>query len=99
MNERVIIFSHLPIKPTNGPHNLWNDFEIVNIIEKYRNVVAFINGHDHGGNYLLENGIHHISVFGMLDTHKSSFGIMELFNDSLILKGYGKQKTLRLSIN
>jgi len=97
LNQKVIIFSHLPIKPKGNAHNLWNDFEIVDIIENSSNVVAFINGHNHSGGYVFKNGIHYITIFGMVDTMISSYGILEIYKDSLALRGYGNQKTFHLN--
>lgn len=98
LNQKVILFSHLPLRPQNDPHNLWNDFEITDIIESSSNVVAFINGHNHSGGYVFKNGIHYITIFGMVDTRISSYGILELYKDSLVLRGYGNQKKYNLII-
>ena len=95
--QKVILFSHLPIRPQNNPHNLWNDYEILNLIEDNSNVEAFINGHNHSGGYVFKNGIHYITIFGMVDTTISSYGILEFYKDSLVLRGYGNQKTLHLN--
>ena len=97
LGQKVILFSHMPLRPQNDPHNLWNDHEIVNIIEQSSKVVAFINGHNHSGDYEFQNGIHYITVSGMVDTMISSYGILEFYNDHLVLKGYGNQKTLALN--
>ena len=97
LNQKVILFSHLPIKPISNSHNLWNDYEIVEIIENSSNVVAFINGHNHSGGYVFKNGVHYITIFGMVDTMISSYGILEIHKDSLLLRGYGNQKTLYLN--
>ncbi|HKJ80353.1 MAG TPA: metallophosphoesterase [Prolixibacteraceae bacterium] len=96
LNQKVILFSHLPVRPKNDPHNLWNDDEIIELIENNSNVVAFINGHNHLGGYEFKNGIHYITVFGMVNTMISSYGILELYKNSLVLRGYGNQKTLYL---
>lgn len=98
LNQKVILFSHLPIRPKGNSHNLWNDYEIVDIIENSDNVVAFINGHNHSGGYVLKNGVHYITIFGMVDTVLSSYGILEIYKDNLVLKGYGNQKTFHLNI-
>lgn len=97
LDQKVILFSHMPLRPQNDPHNLWNDHEITNIIEQSSKVVAFINGHNHSGDYEFKNGIHYITVFGMVDTMISSYGILEFYKDSLVLKGFGNQKTLTLN--
>lgn len=96
LNEKVIIFSHAPIRPIGDPHNLWNDHEIIDIIENNSTVVAFINGHNHAGGHVYKNGIHYITIFGMVDTVISSYGILEIFKDRLILRGYGNQKDIIL---
>ena len=98
LNQKVILFSHLPIKPKGNSHNLWNDYEIVDILENSANVVAFINGHNHNGGYAFENGIHYITLYGMVETMISSYGILEIHKDGLVLRGYGNQKTLHLNI-
>ncbi|WP_345740419.1 hypothetical protein [Polaribacter atrinae] len=97
LKQKVILFSHLPIKPKNNSHNLWNDYEIVDIIENSSNVVAFINGHNHSGGYVYKNRIHYITIFGMVDTMISSYGILEVYKDHLTLRGYGNQKTFHLN--
>ena len=96
LGQKVILFSHMPIRPYDNPRNLWNDHEIIDIIEHSSNVVAFINGHNHSGGYDFKNGIHYITIFGMVDTMVSSYGILEFYKDILILKGLGNQKTFEL---
>ena len=97
LNQKVIIFSHMPLRPRDNPHNLWNDFEIINLIENRSNVVAFINGHNHTGGYVFKNGIHYITLYGMVETMLSSYGILELYRDSLVLRGFGNQRTLHMN--
>ncbi len=96
LEQKVILFSHMPLRPKNDPHNLWNANEIIDIIEQSSDVVAFINGHNHAGNHVFKNGIHYITVFGMVDTGISSYGILEFYKDSLMLRGYGNQKNISI---
>lgn len=98
-NQKVIIYSHLPIKPFDKPHNLWNDSEIVNIIEDYKNVVAFINGHNHTGEYIYDKGIHYITLCGMVETPINSYAILEIYRDRLILKGFGNQRSIKIDFS
>ncbi len=81
----------MPLKPLGNPHNLWNDYEI---IENSSNVVAYINGHNHAGGYVSNNGTHYISISGMVDTMINSYAILEIFDNRLILKGYGNQRNI-----
>jgi len=95
-NQKVILFSHLPVLPRNNAHNLWNDEQIVDLIEDKPQVVAFINGHNHSGNYEYKEGINFITIHGMVDTRISSYAILEIFDDSLQLIGFGNQRTIPL---
>ena len=97
LNQKVILFSHLPISPESNAHNLWNDYEIAEIIESSSHVVAFINGHNHAGDYLCQKGIHHITLCGMVETRINSYGILEIYSDSLVLRGYGNQESILLN--
>jgi len=91
--QKVIIFSHLPLRPIKEEHSLWNAEEIIEIIEGYPNVTAFISGHNHEGNYVLKNGINYITLFGMINTDFNSFGILEIYDDKMMLRGFGFQQT------
>lgn len=95
--QKVILFSHMPLRPLHNPENLWNDGEIIEIIENSSNVVAFINGHKHSGNYVLENGIHYVTIYGMVETMINSYAILEIYKNKMVLTGYGHQRTIDLN--
>lgn len=97
-SQKVILFSHLPVRPQNDPHNLWNDEEVTALIENSSSVVAFVNGHNHAGGYAFENGIHHITIKGMVENRISSYAILEIYEDHMVLKGFGDQETMHLSL-
>jgi manganese-dependent ADP-ribose/CDP-alcohol diphosphatase len=97
LKQNVIVFSHMPLRPLNTAENLWNNEEIIDIIESSPNVIAFINGHNHAGDYVFKNGIHYLTILGMVDTMVNSYGILEIYKDSLVLKGYGNQKSFKLT--
>jgi manganese-dependent ADP-ribose/CDP-alcohol diphosphatase len=99
LKQKVIVFSHMPLRPLNSAENLWNNEEIIDIIENSSNVVAFINGHNHAGDYVFKNGIHYITILGMVDTMINSYGILEIYKNSLVLRGYGNQKSFNLTIS
>ena len=66
----------------------------MNIIEQSSNVVAFINGHNHAGEYDFKKGVHYITLAGMVETEVSSYGILEVYKDRLVLTGYGNQESM-----
>jgi manganese-dependent ADP-ribose/CDP-alcohol diphosphatase len=87
--ETVIIFCHFPVYPLHRL-NLWNSGQMIEIIEKYNNVAAYINGHNHDGNYGFLNGKHYITQKGMVETAgNNSFSILEIYESSLAFKSYG----------
>jgi manganese-dependent ADP-ribose/CDP-alcohol diphosphatase len=55
-NNRVIVFNHFPVFPLNNGHNLWNDRALVELLTSYENVAAYMNGHNHRGNYAVHKG-------------------------------------------
>ncbi len=96
-SENVVLFCHFPIYPENV-HNLWNAKEIIEVIENFTCVKAYINGHNHAGNYALKNGIHYLTLKGMVDTEENSYGVIEVFGDSLNIIGYGREESRNLPI-
>jgi manganese-dependent ADP-ribose/CDP-alcohol diphosphatase len=96
-NENVIIFCHFPVYPLHEL-NLWNSGQMIEIMEKYNNVVAYINGHNHDGNYGFLNGKHYITQKGMVETAvNNSFSILEVYESSLDFKNYGLMDNLTVS--
>lgn len=89
--EKVIIFCHFPVYPENV-HNLWNAGEVVQVIEKYPCVKVYMSGHNHGGNYGMKDGVHYLTMKGMVDTEENSYAVVEVFKDRLEIQGYGREK-------
>ena len=96
--EKVIVFSHIPLRPANNVHNLWNDKKVLDILLNYNNVIAYINGHNHAGGYEAYKGVHFITLFGMLDTPENSYAILDIYEDKLQLKGFGHQQDFTIEI-
>lgn len=91
--RNVAIFCHYPVYPTDA-HALWNSREILGIIEKYDCVKAWINGHNHAGNYAEEKGIHFINLRGMVDTEtENAFSVFSFGNEKIEIKGFGREKS------
>jgi len=88
--ERVMLFCHFPIYPKNG-HNLWNDKVLTGLLARYPCVAAYLNGHNHAGNYGQRDGIHYLTLKGMVDTEESSYSVIEVYPDRLKVNGYGRE--------
>ena len=90
-NEHVIVFGHIPLFPFNA-HNLWNDQEIIDVFESAGNVVAYINGHNHAGNYGEKNGIHYLNLAGMVETpDQTAYATIDIYADHLEVNGTGRE--------
>ena len=89
--EKVVLFCHYPVLPESS-YNLWNNREVLQLLESYENVVAYINGHDHKGSYQEKKSIHYLTLQGMVETKKeNSFSIVDLYSDHMQLQGFGRE--------
>ncbi len=99
-HEKVIIFCHFPIISSAGTSlNLFNDYQIVSLIDKYPCVIAYINGHNHLGNYVTASNIRYITLKGMVETPQNSFAILNIYKNYILLKGFGNQEDIIFEIN
>jgi hypothetical protein len=88
---KTILFSHLPLLPENGLH-LWNNQEVLSILNAYSSVIAFISGHHHEGGYVKEGRIHHVTLKGLVESESDcACGIVEVYQGKLVIDGYGDQ--------
>ena len=89
-NQRIIVFNHYPVIPAGNGHNLWNAEELVALLAKYDNIAAYMNGHNHAGNYGTHAGIHFLNLKGMVETEeKTAYATVRCFPGRLEIEGYG----------
>ena len=102
-NQRVMVFGHHPlVEAASHPDLLaWNHEEIAAILEDSGCVVAYFNGHDHAGGYAFRNGIHYVTLEGMVEAPSGgdACGIVHVYRDRLVIEGTGTLagRTLKLS--
>lgn len=95
-NEKAIIFCHYPLLPLEA-HTLWNSNEILEILYRYKNVKAWINGHNHAGNYIESGGIHFLNLKGMVDTeYQNAFSVLTINEENIEIKGFGREENRSL---
>jgi len=98
-NENVGFYCHFPAVKDGEVHNLWNYKQFIDLIDNYKNVKFYFNGHNHNGDYVLKNGVHHLTFKGMVDTENTSaFATATISKDSIIIDGYGREPSRRLKI-
>lgn len=91
--KRVVAFCHYPLLPENGLHML-NHQEVLDRIGNSPAMVAWLSGHHHAGNYLIdENGMHHLTFLGMVEAESPALGaIVTVEKDKLIIHGIGDEE-------
>jgi len=96
--QKVILFCHYPLLPIEA-HTLWNAEEILPILFNHKCLKACINGHNHAGNYALKNGIHFITMRGMVDTEtENAWSVITLSNDQIKIEGFGREVSRNLEV-
>ena len=89
--QKVIVLAHHPVFPANQ-HNLWNSAEVLALLDRHAHVVAWINGHNHAGNFAERNGVPFLTVHGMVETpEKNAFATARILADRIVLAGHGRE--------
>ncbi|MEM7512211.1 MAG: metallophosphoesterase [Bacteroidota bacterium] len=89
--EKVIVVNHFPVYPATR-HTLWNKEELMDILSSSDELVAYLCGHNHEGNYGYLNGVHYLTLKGMVDTpDETAYSLMEVYSDKLVIKGTGRE--------
>jgi len=97
-DKPVIVICHFPVLP-EASYNLWNDEEVVSLLERYRCVIAYFSGHNHAGDYILKNRIHYLTFQGMVETPDSNaFAVVTLEKEIIVVKGFGREPDRALKI-
>ena len=89
-----MVFCHQPIHAPDKPQSLvWNAEKLLNLIQSSGNVMIWIAGHDHSGQYSRDKkGIHHLVPPAPLECRppfEIAYGHVEVYGDrfKLIWKG------------
>jgi len=97
-NLKVAIFCHYPLLPYEA-HTLWDSQAVLETISNYHCVKAWINGHNHAGGYAYENGIHFITMKGMVDTEsENAYSVLSFSEDEIKIEGFGREISRTLNL-
>jgi hypothetical protein len=95
LDEKVVFFCHQPIFSPNKPQSvIWNSEEILDTIHRFKNTLAWVAGHDHGGQYVIDsNGLHHIVPPAPLECEEGgkAYGHIEVYPDKFVLNWTGSK--------
>lgn len=98
--DSIVVLTHIPIDPRSCSHKtvLYDAPEVSQILrdEGKGAVVAVLAGHSHQGGYVQdETGCHHVVLKAPL-THESCYGVMEVYQDRMVLQGVGAQTSFTM---
>ena len=67
---------------------------VLEILDNTGCVKAWFAGHDYKGGYCVRNGIHHVTMKGMVEAPlKNSYATVKLYPDKMIIAGFGKEES------
>ena len=94
--RKVIVFAHHPVYPVSN-HCEWNSAALLKVVAHNRNVVAWINGHNHAGAFGVDAGVPFITLKGMVETENTNaFAVLHLHPDRMEVVGHGRESSREL---
>lgn len=99
--EKVICFCHFALlKEAAKHHRMAKPGPILKAMDEANCVVAWFAGHDHAGGYAERNGVHHVTVKGMVEAPvENAYAVIELHEDRLEETGFGKEPSRELAFS
>ena len=68
-------------------------------INQYEVVFACFAGHDHAGGYVFDNGIHHVTFNGMVESpDNNAYALVEFYDGVIRIRGFRDQPSHDLMI-
>ncbi|SIO08264.1 Calcineurin-like phosphoesterase [Rhodovulum sp. ES.010] len=96
--QRVVAMGHYPLYPAD-PHNCWDDARLVDLFSGYENVVMYLNGHNHAGNYGRAGGTHYVTFKGMVETaDTTAHAVVAIDDDRIEIEGVGREDSRVLPV-
>ena len=96
-NQSVIIFAHHQLHPENRDQVLQPE-RIHKYFTDYNCIKAFLNGHNHKGDYAIFDEVHCVTFKGMLDTTKNSYAVIEVSGNAMKITGHGREITREVNL-
>ena len=98
--ERVIVFNHFALLQEAAKHHRMKEpAPVLKRITESDCVVAYFAGHDHAGGYAFQDGIHHVTLKGMVEAPmRNAFAVIEVHPEKLDETGFGKEPSREMKI-
>lgn len=94
-HQSIIVMSHHPLYPLDI-HNMLNSSKILQLLSRYP-VTAYMNGHNHAGNYGVQNDTPFITFPGLVEGQADAYSIAQVTAGSVDITGYGTHSSYSLS--
>ena len=100
--ESVVVLSHIPLNPAQlspecgGLCLAWDYEAALAVIRPYNDtVLAVLSGHDHYGGAAQDEGIHFVTLPGVIETPRGgvSFGTVRVLRDRIEIRGAGRLRS------
>jgi manganese-dependent ADP-ribose/CDP-alcohol diphosphatase len=94
--RRVVVLAHHPLLPMEQ-HVIWNATEMLAMIDRHPNVIAWINGHNHAGAFAERNQVPFVTMRGMVETvATTAFATARILSDRMVIQGHGREPSREL---
>ena len=99
--EKVIVFCHFALLKSAAQHHRMKTPEpVLALINGSDCVVAYFAGHDHAGGYAFRDGIHHVTIKGMVEAPiRNAYAVIEVSPTTLRETGFGKEPSREMTIH
>ncbi|MCX8036896.1 MAG: metallophosphoesterase [Candidatus Sumerlaeia bacterium] len=95
--EKAIVFCHYPVFPVSS-HVLWNHVEVAGVLEASPATVLYLAGHKHDGDYGVRNGVHYLTLRGMVETPQTAYSVFQVSPDQIRVVGFGREASRELPL-
>ncbi|MGY5779481.1 metallophosphoesterase [Rhizobium sp. LEGMi135b] len=96
--EKAVVMNHYPVFPDN-PHNALDSERMLSLLAEHDHIIAYLNGHNHAGNFGVSDGTYFVNFKGMVDTEDTSaYAIVAIYNDRLEVTGFGREDSRVLTL-
>lgn len=102
--RNVVVLSHHPLATIPGHESLllWNAVDVRQVLSEAGCVVACFAGHDHVGAYVRTDGIHYLTMPGVVEapTDSNRYAVVDVYRDRLEVRGAGDapSRTLQFAL-
>ena len=99
--EKLILFNHFALlEGAARNHRMKDPDPILKLINESDCVAAYFAGHDHSGGYVFEDGIHHITIKGMVEAPAlNAYAIITVSPTKLNEMGFGKEPSREMKMH